>query len=200
MGDRNLYCLSGWDGQVFYEIGKVPYIHRTNTVCRAVLKSILLNPSYDLKYSSYRNKIISPVKIFSTTGSSAALMTPKWQRPVEVKMKKTWSVKTIQLGRKHLPCWVVLEMEAGKVYGQSSCIFLFHAEVLNIPTPHAERIDFFCISFHDGMPTGQHTMTVACAVSVCQTVRWSTSKKKVSFHYPGHPSVKLHENNLYYLP
>lgn len=53
-------------------------------------------------------------------------------------------------------------MEAGKVYGQSSSIFLFHAEVLNIPRPHAERIDFFCTCCHDGVPTGQSTMTVAC--------------------------------------
>lgn len=98
------------------------------------VKSILLDPSYYLKHISKRNKIINRVKIFSTTGSSAALMTPKWHRPVEVRMKKPPGVKIIQLGQKHLPCWVVLEMGAGKVYDWSSCIFLFHVEVLNILT------------------------------------------------------------------
>lgn len=63
-------------------------------------------------------------------------MTPEGHRPVEVSMKKPPGVKTIRLTQKHMHCWVVQEMWAGKVYGQSSCIFFFHAEVLNIPRLH----------------------------------------------------------------
>lgn len=125
-------------------------------------------------------------------------MTPKWHRPVEVRMEKLPGVKTIQLGQKHLPCWVVLEMGAGKIYHQSSGILLFHVERL------LQKIS--CWISQDYMVRDYisfaHIVTLVClrdnpqwlwhvlSVSVCQTVIRIQSRNNLSFHYPGDPSVK----------
>lgn len=68
-------------------------------------------------------------------------------------MKKPPGGKIIHSGQKHLPSWADPGVGGQEKFVVKPRVYLFHAEMLNVPRLHAERVVFFCTSCHAGVPT-----------------------------------------------